>query len=206
MVDPGQDPVSELREEVAQLRDALRNLRESVVLRVMRRNELHTEATQAEQRVEAMARGITLAIEANEPESVAQFTQEHTLRMEERERLRALLTQAEAEAEAAKMSLPEDEATILRMINNAQLQAVQRTAMQVKGNGTDSFGANADDLWERASSKIATMRSEAAASEEAGSTQSPQTSREQEAPLSPAPDIEQMLADLESRLPAKSQN
>ena len=62
MADPPQDPVSELREEVAQLRDALRNLRESVVLRVMRRNELHTEVTQAEERTEAMALKVLDAI------------------------------------------------------------------------------------------------------------------------------------------------
>lgn len=206
MADARLDPVSELREEVAQLRDALRNLRESVVLRVLRRNELNTEVTQAELRVETMARGITLAIEANEPQSVAQFTQEHTLRVEESERLRALLTQAEAEAEAAKLSLPEDEATILRMINNAQLQAVQRAAMQVENNGPDGFGTNADDLWERASSKISAMRSEAATREEAGAVQTPLNSKEQDALLRPAPDIEQMLAELESRLPGKPQN
>lgn len=221
MADTRQDPVSELREETARLRDALRSLRESVVLRVMRRSQLQDEVTQAEKRVEAIARGITLAVQANEPQTVADFTQEQTLRTAELDRLRGMLTQAEAEAESAKLSLPEDEAVILRLINDAQLHAAQRAAMLVQNNGPDGLGTNADDLWERASSKIATLRNEAAAREETGSPQisahsssqqvnfsepKPTEAKPAETTLPPDQNIEQMLAELESRITAKPSN
>ena len=212
MPEPGQNPQEMLREQVAELRDALRQLRESVVLRVMRRNQLEGDEARLEKRIAELERGSGLAERAQNTGLVEQIRQELTRLGEELERTRALRTQAEAEAEAAKISLFEDKATLLRTINEVQARYTRYTAAQVEAHASGALETEADSLWERASSKIANLTREAQAREEIIGSRGTQeigdrlqgTGNRGQGTAQPALDsdesAEQMLAQLEQHL------
>ncbi len=218
MSDSRQKSVDALRDEVAQLRDALRLLRESVVLRVMYRDKIQEEVTRLQKGVSDMEHGIGLAERANDPQLAEQFRQEKTARVTQLEQWEARLNEAVAQAEAAKIRLPEDEASLLRQLNDLQAQAMRATAMQVEANLPGNFGTSTDDLWERASSKIADLHREASARQEVASVPRLGTSTSPMAGvsggsaedtvgitprLSPDESAEQMLLALEAKMKAK---
>ena len=209
MPEPGQTPEQALREQVAEIRDALRDLRESVVLRVMYRDKVQADATRLEQRIAELERGKSLAERAQNPGLQHEIQQEQTRVSEELERTRTQLTQAQMEAESAKIRLPEDEATLLRTINELQARYTRFTAAQVEANVPGSGLSEADSLWERASSKIADLTREAQAREEVTASRGNQitaqaTGNRTQDTAKPILDsdqnAEQMLAALEQHL------
>lgn len=217
MSDSRQKPVDALRDEVAQLRDALRNLRESVVLRVMYRDKLQEEVTRLQRGVSDMEKGIGLAERANDAQLAEQFRQEKASRATQLEQFETRLKEAAVQAEAAKIGLPEEEASLLRQLNDLQAQAVRATAMQVEANLPGNFGTSTDNLWERASSKIADLQREASARQEVASVPRLGTSAlptagvsggtaedtvEMTPRLSPDESAEQMLLALEAKIAA----
>lgn len=210
MPEPGQTPEQELREQVAEIRDALRLLRESVVLRIMRRDKLQEDANRLQQRVAELERGTVLAERAQNAGLQHEIQQERTRITEELERTRTQLTQAEAEAESAKIRMPEEEATLLRAINDLQARYTRFTAAQVEANVPGGGVTEADSLWDRASSKIADLTREAQARDEVSASRGNQATATQgtgnrvQETAKPALDndqsAEQMLAALEQHL------
>lgn len=194
-----------IREEVAQVRDALRDLRESVVLRVMHRNKLQEEVTRLERLTSELDSKALQADRLNNPGLAAEIRAEHGLRLEELERFRVRLVQSQAEAEAAKIRLPEDEGSLLRQLNDLQARAMRRTAAQVQANLPDGNGTDADDMWTRATNKISDLTREASAREEVstartGAASTPNPSPANTAPANADENAERMLADLEQRM------
>ena len=209
MPEPGQTPEQALREQVAEIRDALRDLRESVVLRVMYRDKVQADATRLEQRLAELERGLSLAERAQNPGLQHEIQQEQTRVAAELERTRTQLTQAQMEAESAKIRLPEDESTLLRTINELQARYTRFTAAQVEAN-VSGGGGETDSLWERASGKIADLTREAQARDEVTASRGNQATTTQgtgnrvQDTVKPALDndqnAEQMLAALEQHL------
>jgi len=206
MSDSRQKPADALREEVAQLRDALRNVRESVVLRVMHRNRVAEEVQRLEKGVQDMERGIALAESIQNTEQADLFRKEKETRTAELERMRESLTAAEADVEMARLRLPEDEASILRQLNDLQARSIRVAADTIESSGTPGIGNNAADLWERATSKISQLRHEASAREEMlGGTKATSGEPAQTPPrLSPDESAEQMLLAMEARMAAQA--
>ena len=205
MSDANQETTDTIRAEVAQVRDALRDLRESVVLRVMHRNKLAEEVTRLERLTAELDSKAAQADRLSNPSLAGEILAEHALRMEELEQFRVRLTQSQAEAEAAKIRLPEDEGTLLRQLNDLQARAMRQTAAQVQANAPGGIGGDAEDLWTRASNKISDLTREASAREEVstartGAAPPPTSTHAQTAPLSADENAEKMLADLEQRL------
>ncbi len=205
MSDPTQETTDTIRAEVAQVRDALRDLRESVVLRVMHRNKLQEEVTRLERLTSELDSKAAQADRLNNPALAGEIRAEHSLRVEELERFRVRLVQSQADAEAAKIRLPEDEGTLLRQLNDLQARAMRRTAAQVQANLPGGTGTDADDMWTRATNKISDLTREASAREEVstartGAASAPGPTPAQLAPSNPDENAERMLADLEQRL------
>ena len=205
MSDPTQETTDTIRQEVAQVRDALRDLRESVVLRVMHRNKLQEEVTRLERLTSELDSKAAQADRLNNPVLAGEIRAEHGLRVEELERFRVRLVQSQGEAEAAKIRLPEDEGTLLRQLNDLQARAMRRTAAQVQANLPGGTATDADDMWTRATNKISDLTREASAREEVstartGAVSPPTAIPAQLAPSSPDENAERMLADLEQRL------
>lgn len=205
MSDPIQETTDTIRAEVAQVRDALRDLRESVVLRVMHRNKLQEEVTRLERLTSELDSKAAQADRLNNPALAGEIRAEHGLRVEELERFRVRLVQSQADAEAAKIRLPEDEGTLLRQLNDLQARAMRRTAAQVQANLPGGTATDADDMWTRATNKISDLTREASAREEVstartGAASPPAANPANIAPSSPDANAERMLADLEQRL------
>lgn len=207
MPDSRQNPAEALRQEVALIRDALRNLRESVVLRVMHRDRLREEVERLQKGVEDMDRGIALAERINDGPQAERFRAEREVRAAQLEQMRASLAAAEAETEAVKAGLPAEEARLQGILTELQTRSIDRTADYIGSSGTPGIGNNAADLWERATSKIANLKGETAAREEllgtsggstGGSSATADTSRKPTADES----AEQMLQELEARMAA----
>ena len=205
MPESGQSPEQELREQIAEIRDALRLLRESVVLRVRRRNQLQEDEERLGKRIAELDRGLALAERAQNSGLQHEIQQEQTRLSGELERTRTQRTEAEAEAESAKMRLPEDEATLLRTINEVQARYTRFTAAQVEANVPGSGLSDSDSLWDRASGRISDLMREAQAREEVTASRGNQVTenRAQETAkpvLDSDQNAEQMLVALEQHL------
>ncbi len=209
MPEPGQTPEQALREQVAEIRDALRDLRESVVLRVMYRDKVQADATRLEQRIAELDRGSRWRNGRRTPACSTKYNRNKRALPQNWSGRDAQLTQAQMEAESAKIRLPEDEATLLRTINELQARYTRFTAAQVEAN-VPGGGGETDSLWDRASSKIADLTREAQAREEVTASRGNQATTAQgtgirtqdtgKPTLDNDQNAEQMLAALEQHL------
>lgn len=196
--DPTRDPREQLREASEQVRTALTNARERVVLLVMRRNFLQDEANKIERLVADLETKAALAEKVKNTALVEEIRQERKSREAELKRLRGLLAQAEAEAESAKIGLPEEEAKLARQLRDLDAQFVERVGTHIAGSAGGGPLTEADALLERATDKIRGMEREASARAEVargtpGAAYNPH-------PVSPEQSAEEMLTQLESRL------
>lgn len=186
-----EDPRSRLREALQEIRNALTQARESVVLLVMRRNKVYEEVQQLERRVNDLEQKARLADQINNPALAAEIRAERDRCAAELERARARLAEAEAEAEAAKANLPRQEAQLQQQASELDFRLRQMdTAQSIAG---------AEDLWSRATEKVRQLQHEAdARAELAGHPPAPASSTGS----SPEQSAEEMLRALESRVGA----
>jgi len=96
-----------LRDALDLIQQAKQALRESVVQMVMRRNRLEDEVKRLELLLTDLDQKAALAEKINNPGLAAEIRREAETRQGELQRARDLLAQAETEAEAAKVRLPE---------------------------------------------------------------------------------------------------
>jgi predicted dehydrogenase len=185
------DPRVQIGDALQELRESLSNLRESVVLTVMRRNKIQSEVTRLERLITDLDAKIALAEQINNLKVAAELREERTSRLAELERFRVLLATAEAEAEAAKLRLPEEEARLSQQASDLQAELSRLMAGQVDANI-----AHTQDDFSRAASKIEMLGHEVSARAELNSSTP--------APVPPKT-AEQMLAELENRLGISSE-
>ena len=202
--DPSQDPNIQMRETLRELREALHNQRESVVLLVMRRNQLQDEVTRLEKLLGELASKAELADKLQNAKAATDLREERKSREQELERMRTLLARAEAESEAAKMRLPDEQARLLQQLNDLKAQFVRAAGDRIEAGSPGGLGSDADEMWNRATEKTRNLEREASARQEVSAASSGQISAPTAAPASPPRSYEQsaeeMLAALEVRL------
>ena len=199
---PGTDSylrMADIKEELRQAQSGASQLRESVVMFVMRRNKLADDVTRLERLIADLETKATLAERINNGGLAGELRAERARREAELQRTRALFQTADAEAEAAKVRLPEDEIALRQRINNLQSQI----AAMESGRLMDSLTSdNSDALFQRAADKTRDLQAEASARREVA------TGSSDTAPSAPAltPDesAEKMLAELEARNASQS--
>jgi phage shock protein A len=91
------DPKAQLLEASQQIREALRNLRESVVQAVMRRNLVQDQITKTERLIADLETKADLAEKIHNDDLAVELRREREGRIEELNRLRVQLATAEAE-------------------------------------------------------------------------------------------------------------
>jgi predicted dehydrogenase/phage shock protein A len=201
--DPARDPKAQLREAYEQIRGALHDARESVVQLVMRRNYLEEEVGKLERLVADLETKAARADELKNAKLAQEIQEERKSRLAELERLRTLLAQAEAEAEAAKTGLPSEEARLLQQARDLNAQLVENVGTLLEGSASGSLATEADVMLDRAADKIRALQREASARGEVTAAAAGNTSA-RAAPKSPAVSPEQsaeaMLTALEARL------
>src|SRR5579871_2497065 len=159
--DPFRDPRIQLSEGIRQIREALHALREGVVLTVQRRNQLQDEVAKLERLIADIESKAALADKINNPALATDLREERKRREAELQRLRTLLTRAEAEAESAKIRLPEEEARLLQQANDLKAQFARLTGAQVEASSPGGLGSEADAMLDRAADKIRDLEREA---------------------------------------------
>jgi len=211
--DSYQDPQVSVSEGIRQIRDALTRLREDAVAAVKNRYVLEDELARWDRDLLDLETKASLADKLNDPKLAGEIRDTAKQRRVERDRVQLALTNAQAAAEAAKTTLPEEEARLMQQANDLKAQLTRLAAARVENN-QDGSGTNADEMWDRATSKIRDLGREAAAREEiaglrGGAPNPPIPGGEQRslAYLTPrswgvegSRSAEQMLEDLESRL------
>src|SRR5579862_6343837 len=141
MPDPSGDSRAALNEAIEQVRAALNALREGVVTAVMRRNRLQDEVAKQEQRLADLDQKATLAERINNPRLAAELRAERAQRMTELAELKKALARAEAEAESAKIQMPEEEARLARQVNDLKAQSARLAGARVEASGLSGPGA-----------------------------------------------------------------
>jgi predicted dehydrogenase/phage shock protein A len=198
------DPKSQIVEAIGQIRENWRNLRESLVLLVMRRNSVQDEVTRLEKLITDLETKAVYAERINNADLAAELRNESRQRQEELGRARSLLAQAEAEAESAKLRLPEEEARLQQLTNDLQAQLARLTAAQVETGAPGGLGSGGEDLWSRATEKIGDLQREASAREEVAATSAGQPSPGSlSTPQTVVPSVDQQTEDLLAQLEAK---
>lgn len=197
--DPFGDPKSSWQEKLQAIREALKGLRESAVLLVMRRDQLRQDQDRLERLIADLEAKAALAERINNPVLAAELREERRRREEERLRLKPLVAQAETEAEIAKTQLPAQEATLSQRIQALQAEMAARQSIRTESGVSQN---DADELWNRATSKLESLQSKAAARQEISDAASghtgpvdPLTAQFAAAEQSAA----QMLAELEAK-------
>src|SRR5579871_139352 len=202
--DTFRDPRMQLSEGVRQIREAMVALRESVVTAVKKRNLLQDEVAKQERYLADLQAKADFAEKHDNPNLAKELREERTRREAELKRLQEMLTQAQAEAESAKIRLPEEEARLLQQANNLQAQFARLTGAAVESSASGGFGSEADEMLDRASAKVRDLQREASAREEVSAALSGRPGGPLYTPQSAPPSYEQsadtMLTALESRL------
>jgi predicted dehydrogenase len=188
-----------LREAIALIREAAQALREGVVQAVMRRNRLYDEVKRLDLVLTDLRQKLAAAEKAGNSALGAQLRQEIELRDGELERTRALLTQAETEADLAKQRLPEEEARLARQLNDLQARFAQNAAAQATGELPGAV-SEAESLWDRASAKVDALRREASAREEVATVGRPGLVGANKTEQTADQSAEALLAEMERRL------
>lgn len=205
--DPYQDPKESVAEGIQRIREAINQLRENAVAAVKKRYTLQDEVARRDRELADLEAKAALAESLNNPELAAEIRDAAKRRQQERDRVQSALVKAQAEAEAAKTTMPEEEARLLQQASDLRAQLARSTSARAEANLDGSAATNANEMWDRATSKIRDLEREAAAREEIAGVQSGTQNENPIRPLRPeaGPTLqeksaEQMLADLEARL------
>ena len=187
MSDMSRDPKTHIEDAMREVRTAMGQLRESVVMLVMRRNRLGDESRRQERTINDLRSKIEIAEQSNREQIANELRNELASREAEYGRVRQQLIEAEVEAEAAKSRLPEEEARLAQQLNDLQGQFMRLSSANAE--------RAIDNEFSRAEQKLLNLQSEASARNEltGGSAPSlPKASHEETA--------EKQLQEMEARL------
>ena len=157
-----QDPRARINAALRELRNSMSQVREGVVLSVMRRNKISDDITKMERQISDLTTKAELAEKINNASLAEELRTERKSREAELERLRSTLATAEAEAESAKTRLPEEETRITQQIQNLQAELAQIESGRAAESAAGA-GSNADAMFRRAADKVRDLQNEAAA-------------------------------------------
>ncbi len=157
MSDTREDPKQIITEAMQEVRAAMGQLRESVVMLVMRRNRLNDEAKRVERILADLHDKARQAEEQHREQLASELRNELTSREAELGRLRQQLIEAEVEAESAKSRLPEEEARLAQQLSDLQGKLVRLTSARIADS---AFG---EDSLNRAEDKLRTLQNESLA-------------------------------------------
>ncbi len=207
MADRELESEAAIREALLEIREARKALHERVVLAVQRRNRMQDEVSIREQEIADIETKASLAERINRLELAAELRTERKKREGELVFLRQKLTEADANAESAKMRLPEEEARLLLQVNALQTQLVQATESRMRAAEELNSFSPAEEMWQRASEKVRDLGREASARDEVSGVRAGQpatgslyTPTPRTPPRSHEENAEQQLSALESRL------
>jgi predicted dehydrogenase len=179
------DPKLKLRQGIEALRAATAVARERVVTLLMRRNSLETEVKQAEERIRMLTEKLRTAEGMHSDSVVSELRQELDRLQSELDGLKSAFAEATAQAEAAKLELPEQEHRFSQLATQLGAQFADNVAATVEA------GDAPDSSWSRATAKIEMLRSQAGAIQEQAAPEHRAVTPER---------VEEMLQELESRL------
>jgi predicted dehydrogenase len=201
------DSEATVREAIQEIREARKALHERVVLAVQNRNRMQDEIALREREIADIETKAALAERINRVELAAELRAERKKREGELIFLRQKLTEAETNAESAKMRLPEEEARLLLQVNALQAQLVQAAESRMRAHDELNRFSPSEEAWQRASEKVRDLGREASARDEVAGIRGGQpssgslyTPTPRAAPLSHDDNAEQQLSDLETRL------
>jgi predicted dehydrogenase len=205
MADRELDSEAAVREALREIRDARQALNERVVLAVQQRNRMQDECVVRESEIADIDTKASLAERINRLELAMELREERKKREADLIFLRQKLTEADANAESAKMRLPEEEARLLLQVNALQAQLVQAAGNRMRASEELDLASPSEEMWQRASEKVRELGREASAREEVAGVRSGQLSigalyTPRAAPLSHDENAAQQLSELESRL------
>ncbi len=205
MADRELESAAAVREALREIRDARQALNERVVLAVQQRNRMQDECVVREREIADIETKAALAERINRLELAIELRAERKKREAELIFLRQKLTEADANAESAKMRLPEEEARLLLQVNALQAQLVQAAGNRMRASEELDLASPSEEMWQRASEKVREMGREASAREEVAGIRSGQPSTgalytARAAPLSHDENAAQQLSELETRL------
>lgn len=188
MSDLSRDPKTHIEDAMREIRTAMGQLRESVVMLVMRRNRLSDESRRQERAINDLKEKLGAAEQAHRDQLANELRNELSAREAEFGRVRQQLIEAEVEAEAAKSRLPEEESRLAQQLNDLQSQYARISSARAELAASDNFS--------RAEQKILNLQSEANARQEIAG--------EREIPALPKPtpeeSAEKQLQAMEERL------
>jgi len=170
-----------------EVRTAMGQLRESVVMLVMRRNRLSDEARRQERAINDIKEKIGTAEQAKRDQLANELRNELSTREAEFGRIRQQLIEAEVEAEAAKSRLPQEETRLAQQLNDLQAQSVRLSSARLEMVTGSEFG--------RAEQKILSLQSEANARQEITGGQAAVSSS-----TTPEESAEKQLQEMEARM------
>ncbi|MCW3097373.1 MAG: phage shock protein (PspA) family protein, partial [Chthonomonadaceae bacterium] len=201
------DSEATVREALQEIREARKALHERVVLAVQNRNRMQDEIALREREIADIETKAALAERINRVELAAELRTERKKREGELIFLRQKLTEAESNAESAKLRLPEEEARLLLQVNALQTQLVQATESRIRARDELNQFSPSEEAWQRASEKVRDLGREASARDEVAGIRGGQpssgslyTPTPRAAPLSRDDNAEQQLSELETRL------
>ena len=199
------DSEAEVREALREIRDARQALNERVVLAVQRRNRMQDECAIREREIVDIETKAALAERIHRTELAIELREECKKREAELVSLREKLTEAEVNAESAKMRLPEEEARLLLQVNALQAQLVQAAGSRIRAAEELELASPGAESWQRASEKIRDLGREASARDEVAGIRAGQPSAgslytTRAETLSHDENAAQQLSDLEKRL------
>ena len=207
MAEKEPDSEAAVREALQEIREARKALNERVVLAVQRRNRMQDECAAREREISDIETKAVLAERSRRMDLAAELRVERKKREAELIFLRQKLTEADANAESAKIRLPEEEARLLLQVNALQAQLVQATGNRMRAAEELDLASPSEERWQRASEKVRDLGREASAREEVAgvraglpATGALYTPAPRAAPLSHDDNAEQQLSALESRL------
>jgi predicted dehydrogenase len=207
MADRELDSEAMVREAMQEIREARKALNERVVLAVQLRNRMQDECVTREKEIADLEAKAAMAERIHRVELAAELRAERKKREGELIFLRQKLTEAQANAESAKIRLPEEEARLLLQVNALQAQLVQSAESRLRATEELNLASPMEQSWERASEKVRDLTREASARDEVAGIRTGQPSTGglyTPAARGPIPsgevNAERQLADLEARL------
>lgn len=205
MANPADNPKNTIREATEQLRKQLQDLRQNTVHILTRRNQMREEVMKQEQFVKELEAKLATAEQISGVEVAKQFREEWKRRSSELLECRRLLTQMEAQAEAARIRLPEEERQLLQQVQSLQSQLVEVTEQRITTSLETGGLSESGNYWERAIEKTRALENQNLVMQEMKGGKTPQGSAATTPKKTPDEIADEMLAEMEAKLtPSKA--
>ncbi|MDE2126153.1 MAG: Gfo/Idh/MocA family oxidoreductase [Armatimonadetes bacterium] len=197
---PTQDPKQQLAEAIRQLSVAFHEVKERVVVAVMRRNRLQDQVTAAKRVLEDRQAKRRTSEQLNDPQLLKDLDADIKSRQQELDGLNRMLVQAEVEADTAKTALPVEQGRLLEQLREMKARFGEAIHQKITNSG---WPTAADELLDRAFSKSREIQHEAAAREEASAAAAGQARTVQPVSRIEMPSestLDEMLSALEAKV------